>query len=125
MPLGCTNKATLGIKLPSATIPAWQVNCGCLCTSMNIQWLLFCSNVWKNPPTAPHPPPIPTPRLPAHPLYTESRGGSRIQKRGGHKYIVVNTIIVSGAHNLACKACQIQRGLGACPPENFEKLDPL
>ena len=76
VPLGRTNKATLGIKLPSATVPAWQVNCGCLCTSMNTQWLLFCSNVWKNPPTAPHPPPPPTPPpslLPTHPLYTESR----------------------------------------------------
>ena len=60
VPLGRTNKATLGYKLPSATVPAWQVNCGCLCTSMNIQWLLFCSNVWKSPPAAPHPPPPPT-----------------------------------------------------------------
>ena len=66
VPLGCTNKATLGVKLLSATVSAWQVNCGCLCTSMNTQWLLFCSNIRKNPPTAPHP------LLPAHPLYTES-----------------------------------------------------
>ena len=55
VPLGHTNKAMFGIKLLLATIPAWQVNCGCLC---NTQWLLFCSNVWKNPPSAPHPPPI-------------------------------------------------------------------
>ena len=47
VPLGCTNKAKLGIKLSSGTLPAWQVNCDCLCTSMNTQWLLFCSNVWK------------------------------------------------------------------------------
>ena len=64
VPLGRTNKATLGIKLPSATVPAWQVNCGCLCTSMNTHGLLFCSNVWKSPPTAPHPPPPPTPPTP-------------------------------------------------------------
>ena len=42
VPLGRNDKATLGIKMPSATVPAWQVNCGCLCTSMNTQWLLFC-----------------------------------------------------------------------------------
>ena len=59
VPLGCTNKAPLGIKLPSATVLAWQVNCGYLCTSMNAQWLLFCSNIWKNLPMAPHPPPPP------------------------------------------------------------------
>ena len=68
LPLGRTNKATLGIKLPSATVPAWQVNCGCLCTSMNTQWLLFCSNVWKSPPTAPHRPPHPPPAHPP-PIY--------------------------------------------------------
>ena len=67
VPLARTNKATLGIKLPSATVLAWQVNCGCLCTSMNTQWLLFCSNVWKNPPTAPHLPPPPTPSHPPTP----------------------------------------------------------
>ena len=64
VPLGRTNKATLDVKLLSATVPAWQVNCGCLCTSMNTQWLLFCSNVQKNQPMAPHRPP--------HPLYTKS-----------------------------------------------------
>ena len=40
---------------------------------MNTQWLLFCSNVWKSPPTAPHPP--------AHPLYTESRILVRPEKK--------------------------------------------
>ena len=29
------------------------------------------------------------------------------QKGGGHKYIVVNMIVVCGAHDLACEACQI------------------
>ena len=57
-----TNKATLGVKLLSAIVSAWRVNYGCLCTSMNTQWLLFCSILWKNLPSAPtcsHSPPHP------------------------------------------------------------------
>ena len=54
VPLGHTNKARLHIKLLSAAVSASQVNCG---TLMNAQWLLFCSNVWKNPPSARHPHP--------------------------------------------------------------------
>ena len=61
VPLGHTNKATLGVKLLPVTVSAWQVNCGCLCTSMDTQWLLFQSNVWKNLPSTPHPFHPPTP----------------------------------------------------------------
>ena len=60
LPLGHTNKATLGVKLLSVTVSPTKVNFGCLCTSMNTQWLLFCLNVSKNPPSALYPPPPPT-----------------------------------------------------------------
>ena len=76
VPLGHTNKATLGIKLPPATVPAWQVNCGCLCTSMNTHamaaFLFKCMEEpdYGSPPT---PTAHPTPLPPAQPLYTESR----------------------------------------------------
>ena len=53
VPLGHTNKATLSVKLLPVTVSTWQVNCGCLWTSMDTQWLLFQSNAWKNPPLAP------------------------------------------------------------------------
>ena len=62
VPLGHTNKATLGINLPLVTVSAWQVNFGCLC--MDTQWLLFQSNVWRNPLSAPHLPPTPPPPTP-------------------------------------------------------------
>ena len=48
-----TNKVILGVRLLPATVSASQVNCGCLRTSLNTLWLLFCSNAWKNPPPAP------------------------------------------------------------------------
>ena len=71
VPLGHAHKATFGVKLLSATLPALQVNCGCLCTSMNTQWLLFCLNLWKNLLWAPHstPPPTPSPSHPPTPIY--------------------------------------------------------
>ena len=65
--LGCTNKATFGVRLLPVTVSAWQVNCGCFCTPMDTQWLLFQSNIWKNPPLACYPPPPPTSPPPAHP----------------------------------------------------------
>ena len=43
MPLKGTNKAALGVKLLSATVSSRQGNLGYFCTSMNRQWLLFCS----------------------------------------------------------------------------------
>ena len=54
--LGHTNKATIGVKLLLATVSTWQVNCGCLCTSMNTQWLFFWSIVNLLP--SPNLPPI-------------------------------------------------------------------
>ena len=49
-----------------------------------------------------------------------AQGQIQDSQKGGHKYIVVNMIIVCGAHDLPNLG-----GLGVCPPENFEKLDPL
>ena len=84
VPLGCTNKATLGIKLPPATVPAWQVNCGCLCTSLNTctmaAFLFKCTEepAYGSPPA---PTTHPTPLPPTHPLYTESRILVRPEKK--------------------------------------------
>ena len=45
---------------------------------------------------------------------TGSAPGIQDSQKGGNKYIVVNMIIVWGAHNLACK----------CPPRKFWKIKP-
>ena len=71
--LGRTNKATLGIKLPSATVPAWQVNCGYLCTSMNTHAMAAFLFKCMEGPAYGSPPAPTTPLPPTHPLYTESR----------------------------------------------------
>ena len=54
-----------------------------------------------------------------------SRGGSRIHKRGGAQ-------IHCSEHDNCVRSTQSGMqsmpnlgGLGTCPPENFEKLDPL
>ena len=65
VPLGCTNKATLGVKLLLVTVSARQVNCGCLCTSVNTMaaFPVKCIEepAFGSPPTPPHPLP------PTHP----------------------------------------------------------
>ena len=60
MPLGCTNKATLGIKLLLVTVYIGLISELGLFVHFNehVQWLLFCSNVWTNRPSAPHPHPL-------------------------------------------------------------------
>ena len=75
VPLGCTNNFALGVKLLPATVLAWQVNCGCLCTSMDKSMTAFLFKRMKEPafsspptpnthPTPSHPPTHP----PTHPL---------------------------------------------------------
>lgn len=73
--LRSTNKVSWDVKLLSSAISACHVNCGCFCAILKAQHYCMCSNGWYNPPTAAHPPPLPSPPitllipyLPAHPL---------------------------------------------------------
>ena len=73
---GCTNKATLGIKLLPVTILARQENCGCFLfvyfSDHLMAAFLFPIYVWCNLPSDSHSPHPTSSCLPAHLLYTES-----------------------------------------------------
>ena len=72
-------KATLAVKLLPVTVSTLQVNCGCLCTSVDTQWLLFQSIVWN-----------------VHPLRHQGTTASWIFKKGISQN--TNYVIVSGFH---------------------------
>ena len=59
VPLGCTNKATLGIKLPSATVPAWYI--GELWMSVHFNEHTMAAFLLKCMEEAAHGSPLPTP----------------------------------------------------------------